>query len=82
MDGWLVRQTDWKEIGMELRRHGWGATRVAEHLNLPRSTVRGWFEENAEPGYHSGMQLIRLHNLVVSFRASTIRPAWQATNCL
>lgn len=79
MDGGLI---NWQEIGLELRRHGWGASRVAEHMNLPRSTVRKWFEDSAEPGYHSGLQLIRLHNRVVIFRRVESVQAWRTANCL
>jgi alkyl sulfatase BDS1-like metallo-beta-lactamase superfamily hydrolase len=72
---------NWAEIGMELRRHGWTPTRVAEHLNLPRSTVRTWFERGAEPSYHNGARLIRLHNQVIIGRKKIV-PSWQSANCL
>jgi hypothetical protein len=80
MDGGLKH--DWTEIGHELRRHGWGVTKVAAHLNVPKSTVRRWFNDNSEPGYHVGRQVIRLHNQVCGFGRSKFLPAWQSVNCL
>lgn len=56
---------DWAAIGFELRRAGFGATKVAYCLNLPRATVRFWFERGGHPRYVDGLCLIRLHALVV-----------------
>lgn len=80
MDGRV--KTEWSEIGLELRRHGWTATKVAAHMNLPRSTVRRWFEHNAEPGFHAGQQLLSLHRRVCQSVAARITPAWRSENCM
>lgn len=70
MDGRLTNrglgiEVDWREIGLEFRRAGWGASRVARVLNLPRETIRWWFRTGAEPGYTDGLCLLRLHARVV-----------------
>lgn len=64
-DRGLGIEVDWREIGMEFRRAGWGTTQVARLLNLPRENVRMWFERGAEPGYINGLCLLRLHSAVV-----------------
>ena len=78
MDG---RLTMWAEIGSDLRKHGWGAAKVARHLNVNPSTARHWFNSGGTPLYPVGAQLIRLHSQIVSHRKEP-KPAWQAANCL
>jgi hypothetical protein len=78
MDGSL---TMWAEIGLDLRRHGWGPSKVAAHLNVPRSTVRHWFNAGGTPLNQCGAQLISLHARIVCHQKDP-KPVWQAANCL
>ena len=64
---------DWQEIGMEFRRHGWSVTKVARAINLPRDTVRAWFERGGQPRYVSGLCLLRLRSHVIEKRKVDIR---------
>lgn len=72
-DRGLGLTVDWREVGLDLRRAGFGPSMVARVLNLPRGTVRAWFEDNNEPSYTCGLYLIRLHARVVSKEKSNTR---------
>jgi hypothetical protein len=74
--------TMWAQMGIELRQHGWGPGRVAEHINVSKSAVKNWFNHGAIPLYPSGDRLISLHRRVVLMRAVVVKPAWQSANCL
>lgn len=62
---------NWQQIGLEFRRAGFGPSYIAKALNIPRETVRSWFERNVEPGYTDGHYLVRLHARVVSGKNTT-----------
>lgn len=69
-----VEEVDWIQIGKDLAERGWNATRVANTLNLPRGTVRWWFEGYGEPKYTNGQAIMRLYVRVVA--AKPVRAAW------
>jgi hypothetical protein len=58
----LGSMVDWSEIGLSLRRLGYGPSAVARALNLPPRTVLSWFNEGCEPRYSNGVMLIRLYS--------------------
>lgn len=71
MDGGLTSRglgvsVNWREIGMDLRRCGWGASKISVALNVDRTTARGWTERGHEPRYSDGLLLLKLHARIVS----------------
>lgn len=64
-DRGLGLSVNWREIGMDFRRAGFGTSKVARALNLPQQTVDTWFNRNREPFYTDGLMLLRLHAIVV-----------------
>lgn len=76
MDGRIAsgmgRVIDWRELLLDLRRNGWGLSKVAKALNLPRTTVNAWMF-NAEPGYSNGVLLVALYLHVVHGEPSDVR---------
>ena len=53
-------EVDWKFIGHDLRRCGYGLTRIAIALNKPKSTVQSWINRGSEPAYSDGQMLLSL----------------------
>lgn len=58
----------WREIGIDFRRMGWTAGRVAREMNLPRTTVNQWFLAGSEPNFSDGYRLITLYLRVCESR--------------
>ena len=58
-------EVDWKFIGHDLRRCGYGLTRIAIALNKPKSTVQSWINRGSEPAYSDGQMLLSLWRKVV-----------------
>lgn len=56
---------DWFEVVIDLRRHGFGVTRIAAALNVPRQTVERWAYRGAEPGFSNGHRLLALWAAIV-----------------
>lgn len=69
----LGRLVDWQALFSELKAHGYGPTRVAAALNLPKQTVWHWSKHNSEPEYTNGHLLIKLHRKVVDKKTVTTR---------
>jgi len=51
---------DWREVGIDLRRFGFGPSRVAAALNRPKSTVDAWLLYGSEPGFTDGHRMLEL----------------------
>lgn len=61
---------DWFQLLADLQRHaGMGRAAVARELELPESTVKGWYYGSFEPNYRNGAAL------VVLWSQRTDRPA-------
>ena len=56
---------DWREVGIDLRRHGYGPSRVSVAMGRPTSTVQMWFQHGSEPGFSDGHRLLSLWATVV-----------------
>lgn len=55
----LTPRIDWFRILADLQYHGCNNTEVAEALNVPQGTLRGW-KEGSEPRHHDGQRLMEL----------------------
>lgn len=42
---------------------GWNLKLIADAINVPRSTLGGWWYEGAMPNLDDGLALIKLHEL-------------------
>lgn len=52
---------DWKALLLDFVRWGWKLTEVAAAINVPDSTLMGWWNDGAEPRYENGRALLKLH---------------------
>lgn len=65
----------WKETLLEFRRWGWTMYRVAQAIDVPTSTLMGWFNDGKEPRFEHGRALLKLHTLEAEKRNSDGAPA-------
>lgn len=49
---------DWLQVLLDLRTLGFALPAVAEHTGIPRETLRGWYQGEAQPRHASGEVLI------------------------
>jgi uncharacterized protein Usg len=61
----MLTRIDWPSIGMDLRKQGFGLTRISVALGLPKSTVQYWFAKDVEPRFMDGHRLLSLWAKVV-----------------
>ena len=52
-------RTDWFRVLADLQHADWSNLRVALHLEVQRSTLRGW-KQGSEPAHCDGLRLLRL----------------------
>lgn len=53
---------DWKEILLDFVRWGWTLASVCEAINVPRSTLKGWwYGTRPEPRFDDGRALLKLY---------------------
>jgi hypothetical protein len=58
------RCIEWDSLIADLERSRWPVTRIAEAINVPRTTVLGWKHCAKEPRYSAGYALLLLHRKV------------------
>lgn len=63
-----IDEKPWPTLLMELRRAGYGPSKVAVALNVDKSVVSRWQNNGVEPLWSTGQRLIRLHARVVERR--------------
>jgi len=51
---------DWRQVGIELRQHGYGPKRVSVALGKTHGTVMRWMNHGSEPGFSDGHRLLAL----------------------
>jgi hypothetical protein len=68
----VVRRTDWFRVLADLHSAGVPNSTVADYLQIPQGTVRGW-KSGSEPRHHDGEQLLEVWILVTG-KARTDRP--------
>lgn len=52
---------NWHEIILDFVRWGWKLTDVARAVNVPQSTLGGWWYDSHPPLYENGRALLKLH---------------------
>ena len=53
---------DWKLLLLDFRRWGWTLYAVAKAINVPPTTLHGWWYGNRpEPRHSDGQALLKLH---------------------
>ena len=73
----------WADLITDLDSAGWDQASVARTINVPPTTLSGWFKEGAEPRYSNGEALLNLYravfgdahteNRITSFRKAAIK---------
>lgn len=54
-------EVDWKRVLLDFVRWGWKLKAVALAINVPYSTLMGWWNDGAEPRFEDGRALLKLH---------------------
>lgn len=65
----LPKLVDWAEVYVDLKRHGYGPTRIGLAIGVSKSTVQMWGNGGSEPSWHLGTRLLHLWSVVV-FKAT------------
>lgn len=52
---------DFKALLLDFVRWGWTLKSVADAINVPPSTLKGWWYDGAEPRFEDGRALVKLH---------------------
>lgn len=60
----VVRRTDWFRVLADLHYSGVPNATVADYLQIPQGTVRGW-KAGSEPRHHDGELLLALWILAI-----------------
>lgn len=68
----VVRRTDWFRVLADLQYAGLANSIVADYLQIPQGTVRGW-KTGSQPLHHDGQCLLDLWT-VVTGKAFDARP--------
>lgn len=69
----LDTPVDWRALILDLVRMGWKLNGIAECINVPKSTLGGWWYDGAEPRFEHGRALIKLHAIEAAKHAPKSR---------
>jgi transposase len=73
-----IRIIDWKEVLIDLRRHGYNSHRVALELNIARQTVEKYLNYGSEPSFSIGHRILVLYGDIMRREQSATKAAHMA----